>query len=367
MYIRDTYNAQLSIFNMRINQITFTRFIAAVSIVIFHYGQNVKPFKNDYVSFIFKQAYLGVSFFFVLSGFVMIIAYSNKVTINFINFIVNRLARIYPIYILAVIMIFINNGFLYIDPKQTFYNIIMIQSWVPKNALSINYPSWSLSVELFFYICFPFLFNYLYKKIQLTYLTIFIILFWIISIVLYNLTITEFNIIKFPIYNKEELRYVPLFHLNEFLIGNLAGIYFIKYLRDKTKNYGIAIIFSLIILILALKYPSKLSFENGLLSLLFASIIILISLSNDKITQFLSRKFFVFLGEISFGIYILQAPVWFIFNNKKMEQLFGLTSDKNFDLSFYIRFLILIILSTVVYFFFEKPIRNFIKEKLIKP
>ena len=78
-----------------------------------------------------------------------------------------------------------------------------------------------------------------------------------------------------------------------------------------------------------------------------------------------TKKPLVFLGEISFGVYILQAPVWFIFNDFKMEKWFGLDSNKNFDLSFYIRFFILLFLSAIVYLFFEKPIRNLIKEKLI--
>ena len=44
---------------MRIEQLTFTRFVAAISIVIFHYGKDVPPF--NYLSFLFQQANIGVS------------------------------------------------------------------------------------------------------------------------------------------------------------------------------------------------------------------------------------------------------------------------------------------------------------------
>jgi len=48
---------------MRIEQLTFTRFLAAISIVIYHYGKNIFPFNHEITSFIFRQANLGVSYF----------------------------------------------------------------------------------------------------------------------------------------------------------------------------------------------------------------------------------------------------------------------------------------------------------------
>ena len=59
---------------MRIEQLTFTRFLAATSIVIFHYGVKCYPFNNNEIAFIFKSADVGVSYFFILSGFVMLLA-----------------------------------------------------------------------------------------------------------------------------------------------------------------------------------------------------------------------------------------------------------------------------------------------------
>lgn len=88
---------------MRIEQLTFTRFIAAISIVIFHYGKESILFNNNLVGYVFKQANVGVSYFFILSGFVMIIAYHNKSEINFIEYFKNRFARIYPVYLLAIL------------------------------------------------------------------------------------------------------------------------------------------------------------------------------------------------------------------------------------------------------------------------
>jgi peptidoglycan/LPS O-acetylase OafA/YrhL len=60
---------------MRAEQITFTRFFAALSIVVFHFGKNISPFNESSIKILFLQAHIGVSYFFLLSGFIMILAY----------------------------------------------------------------------------------------------------------------------------------------------------------------------------------------------------------------------------------------------------------------------------------------------------
>ncbi len=344
---------------MRINQLTFTRFIAAILIVIFHFGKKTNIFHNDYTSFIFTQANVGVSYFFVLSGFVMIIAYGEQSNINFWNYIKNRFARIYPVYLLAIILLTAIKSFNDINKFDLILNLLMLQSWVPGKALSINYTGWSLSVELFFYIMFPILLNSLYSKKSLKKITIWIILFFVISQILYHLIIN--GVLELTYYKIRDIYYFPLMHFNEFLIGNLTGLFFIKRLKNNQRNYKFLILFTIFILILLLRFPTIFNYHNGFLSIIYAPMIILISLSNDKFTKFISRKFFIFLGEISFGIYILQVPIWVILSDYRMDKYLGLNKEHDFTTSFLIRTLILILVSALSYLFFEKPIRNKIK------
>ena len=63
---------------MRLEQLTFTRFLAAIAVVTFHYGRGSVLMDNETLGLFFHQALYGVSYFFILSGFVMMIAYSNK-------------------------------------------------------------------------------------------------------------------------------------------------------------------------------------------------------------------------------------------------------------------------------------------------
>lgn len=345
---------------MRIEQLTFTRFIAAISIVIFHYGNSSYLFNNEYISFIFKQANVGVSYFFVLSGFVMIIAYGNRKKIKFIEYIKNRLARIYPVYLLAILLILVINLFRNINVVDLLLNLLMLQSWFPNKALTLNLPGWSLSVELFFYVTFPILLNHFYSKKSLKSISYWIILCWIISQILYYLMTNK--IVNLSYYSIRDIRYFPLLHFNEFLIGNLAGLYFIKKFKNKTNNFTIPILGTFILLIALLKFPTGLNYHNGFLSIVFAPMIILISLSNDKFTKLISKNIFIFLGEISFGIYILQVPVWLFFSDYRMDKYFGLNKENDFTESFMIRTIILITLSAFSYLYFEKPIRIKIKK-----
>ena len=345
---------------MRIEQLTFTRFIAAVSIVIFHFGKGSYLFNNKYVLFISQQANFGVSYFFILSGFVMIIANFYKENINVIDYYKNRLARVYPVYIVAIFLIIFANRFQSINISDLFLNTFMLQSWFPQKALTLNFPGWSLSVEMFFYISFPFLANKIYSKQKLKITAIWIISFWFISQIIFHLLATE--IFYIPNYSSLDIHYNPLAHFNEFLIGNLTGLFFIRNIKNTTRNNLFLIIILMFLLIFLLRFPLGFDFHNGLLALIFAPFILLISSTNDKITAIFSHKIFIFLGEISFGIYILQLPVWKFFSDFRMWRYFGLDPELNFTSSFFIRLFILILVSSLSYLYFEKPLRNLIKK-----
>lgn len=344
---------------MRIEQLTFTRFIAAVAIVIFHFGRDSQIFSNEYVSFIFNNANIGVSYFFVLSGFVMIIAYQNR-TVSFFNYLKNRFARIYPVYVLAIILMVVIQSFSSFNKEDLFLNLTMLQSWISGKAQTVNYPGWSLSVELFFYISFPFLLNYIYSKKNLKVISISVLLFWLLSQLLFHGIIN--GMITIPYYTIEDAFYHPILHINEFLIGNLAGLYFIKK-RDaiQKKNFLPLILVLFLGSLALLKFKIGLNFHNGFLAVVFVPIIYLLSRSNDIITKLISKKPFVFLGEISYSIYILQVPVWLFLSDYRMEKYFGFSKTSDVSASFFMRLFILIIFSSLCYLYFEKPLRKKIK------
>jgi peptidoglycan/LPS O-acetylase OafA/YrhL len=339
---------------MRVDQLTFTRFLAAIAIVIFHYGQNIFPFNIQWFSFIFKQSNILVSYFFLLSGFVMILAYNNKVKINYLEFYKNRFFRLYPLYFLSILIVFIFVSVKHFsfDYSTIFLNLLAVQSWFPEKATAFNTPGWSISVEFFFYLIFPILFNLTYKnKKKLKYwVLISFLIFLLTQLSLHYLMNTNFYG-GYPSPSFNLLFFHPLMHVNEFLIGNLAAILFLKF--DKSnRNLDLSIIFNFILIVITLKCVTIVNFHNGLLSFLFIPFIILLSNNNGFITKIFLKKPLVILGEISFGIYILQFPV-FSFSYLFFDKI-NLLND---TCRFYLAVFLLILIAYLSFIYIENPIR----------
>ncbi len=347
---------------MRIDQITFTRFIAAMAIVFFHFGKPLNIFSNHFIHTLLVQANIGVSYFFILSGFVMMIAYGSKPKIHPISYLQNRFARIYPIYLLAIILSVFYQYYVEKKPlvlTDILLNSLALQSWIPSKAMSVNFPGWSLSVEFLFYAVFPLIFNYLYIKFSLKKLVIPILLFWIFSQILFMWAInSDWQISEVPRETENFLFYFPLMHLNQFLLGNLAGLFFIIHLKNKANNYDWAIILLSVILVCALYFKlNEINYHNGLLAVFFVPFIILFSLNNGYITRLFSKKIFIYLGEISYGIYILQIPVFMM--TKYILLKIGISGDL---VIFIIGIMTLLIFSAISYQYIEIPLREKIKK-----
>ncbi len=342
---------------MRIDQITFTRFIAAVSIVVFHFGKNIFPFNLPSLSFLFEQANVGVSYFFLLSGFVMIIAYGNQEKVSPMKYYQNRFGRIYPIYFLAIVLWFVWH-IVAIQPMNylgILCDLFAVQSWVLNTALRFNLPGWSICVEILFYLLFPILFNSVYKRIQCKYIVIGSLLIWIVTQIFLNYrTSPLFNngISVFP----GHTMYHPLMHLNEFLLGNAAGLFFMQRLKNLKRNLDVPVLICLVGIVLALKYSFGLNYHDGLLAVFFIPLIVFMASNNGILTRIMEHKSLIFLGEASYGIYILQYPV-FMFANYALVFL-GLFNQTAI---FYISLAILIVVSSYSYKYIETPLREKIR------
>jgi peptidoglycan/LPS O-acetylase OafA/YrhL len=343
---------------MRLESITFTRFLAAISIVVIHYGRNIIPFRFECFSFLFGPSNIAVSYFFTLSGFVMIIAYGSKLKIDILNYYKNRLAKIYPVYLLAILslLIFYYMQNIEFDYNGMILNLIGIQSWIPGYPLSFNYPGWSLSVEFSFYAIFPIMYNYIYTKYDFNKIFISVLLFWILSQIAVHYLAYSGYINSFPSKQHDLTYYFPLMHLNEFLIGNIAGIIFIRKYKDFSKNTDWLILVTIIIFFIFLIFPSKLIFHNGLLVIVFIPLIILLSINDGIVKKVFSNNILVFLGEISYGIYILQFPV-----HKYSYYLFSKLNIYSHFYKFYLYLFILILISSISYKYIETPLRKYIK------
>lgn len=135
--------------------LTSLRFFAALLVLAHHAG-------------VFPPGYAGVTFFFILSGFILAFNYLDRLEHrgDLIAFARRRFARIYPSHFLTFIlaiplatMAAAQDGVGQIDNGKALANLLLMQSWFPDLAVyfSANAVSWSISNEAFFYALFPWL------------------------------------------------------------------------------------------------------------------------------------------------------------------------------------------------------------------
>lgn len=337
---------------MNISQLTFTRFLAAFMILLYHFAKHdVYPFNNIYIiNSLIRNGDFAVSFFFFLSGFVMIVANWKNDKIEKGTYYKNRFARIYPIYFISTVLFLLEWAVFKkeIDPANSIISLLMIQSWIPGKEIILNTPAWSLGVELFFYLLFPFLFI-LYKNYSYKFITAITILLFIGSQIILNLYLTPTN--------HDFLFYNPIFHLNTFIFGSWTAITYIKYkhyFEKKTDLIWVSVLTAMIVFVIMNK---QIIIHNGFLAVFFIPIILYMSGSEGRIVKFFRTKQLVFLGEISYSMYILQFPIFIPLNRYLTSR--GVDGSVNF----YVCLAFLMIVSIITYKLIEIPSRKFIRSK----
>lgn len=355
---------------MQTTQLTFTRFIAAFLIFLYHFY----PFNDSMRALGVEHLNLGVGYFYILSGFVMMIAYGNRDFIDRKEYWLNRVARIYPLHILTLILtvlVYIGSSINYLsyinfNVFSFIANALLIHSWFPSYSLSYNVPSWSISVEMFFYLSFPFIFNYFIKRFCFKVIFVSIIGFWMVSQFAMNWYYFSSSYGGYDTLDRYFLKYNPFLHFNAFLIGILFG-YLLNNrtkLNLKVKNYDLPILFLTLAIVVSIVFVRNLFLHNGLFAIPFAGVMLLLSLNSGRITKIFNNKHLIYLGEISFSFYLLQMPI-----SQVLKKIFSVMKINIDESLFFIVVLLVITLvcSHVVYKFIEVPMRDRIRKiKFVK-
>jgi len=150
-----------------LSQLTALRFVAAFAVLLSHLdflGEGSGRASGWLYETLLRQGYCGVSFFYILSGFILSHAYGDRLrqgTATLRSYMMSRIFRIAPLHWLMA-LIFI--GWLALagempGPGTILLNLGLMHAWVPDPSIhyALNGPSWSLSDELAFYAAFPWL------------------------------------------------------------------------------------------------------------------------------------------------------------------------------------------------------------------
>ena len=311
------------------NNLNGLRFIAALMVVISHLELNKSYFNlsNSFQS-VKELGRLGVSLFFVLSGFLITFLLVKEKEKNGLiaikNFYLRRIYRIWPLYYFIVILsllvlphfeIFhIPNLKLEIESPFQFVMVVLLFVFFLTNVLvSIKLipfatQTWSIGTEEQFYLIWPLLIN---KYNQLKPLFIGIIL-------LYNSLLLALNLGVIPSFKYLDLftSFIHAFQLDSLTIGALGAylLYCKSTIVQKITSLKVFVL-TLILIVVSIVFQINFSFlESTFFALLFI-IVILNLVNHPKLVSVLEHKSLLFLGKISYGLYMYhQIVIVFVLN-----------------------------------------------------
>ena len=334
----------------RIEALTGLRFFAAIYVVLFHlYLRDFAAKSKSLGAQFLSHGYLAVSFFFILSGFVLTWNYADRWSAeSYPRFLVARLARIYPVYLLAL---FIQIPFYAprLHPWPVIAVLCMIQSWttLPSQLPSAwNFPAWTLSIEWFFYLCFPLL---LFVVTKIKRRTTFIILIALVSLAVAGPQAAIGGRLSWF------TRHIPLpvMRLPEFLLGMLLARSMPR--AQPPSQLSINRTTSALLLITALLLTLNLHRFVLLVECTFAAILWLLTFRESHLKRWLESRPLVLLGGASYALYILQDPIHNWLDRWNAAYLHWPYMDQ---------FLfppLLVALSVIVFRYYEQPARRKIR------
>lgn len=296
-----------------------------------------------------REGYLAVSMFFILSGFVLTRSYGDTVwtRASLKRYAVARFARVYPVYLLSLLILepFIAGSTAPGKPWLIGNYLLLLQGWTGNIPVHWNTPAWSLSCEIFFYLCFPIFAVWLSRLSHKVAFAVAVAicflpaLLWIIGV---------------------PDSYKPLVHLADFAIGIVASR-----IHDSFSLHGRGywlyvpgIGLALALLVNPFYFPGVLDL-NGLLRPLIAVTLLGLAFEGGLLAKFLSARVCVYLGKASYSLYILHIPLLWTF--KRWWPFWFPTMSQTVCAICYVA--ICVAISALVYKYVEEPANGYLRRR----
>ncbi len=293
----------------RVNEIDLLRFLAALSVLFFHYtfrgyaegGMSLVSYPS-FAPFT-KYGYLGVQLFFMISGFVILMTASGG---SLRSFVVSRLVRLYPAFwacctiTFAAILVFGEPRFT-ASMDQYLTNMSMLSGFVGVPSIDGSY--WSLFVELKFYALVSVVLAI--RRIHQT--QIFLIIWLVSSIVLEMLPV-------------DKLRYFLLVDYSSYFIA--GAMYFLVWSKGLSltrvgvivSSWGLAIYQSVKNLPRLEEFYST-TMSHYVVVGIITSIFLVMFLVSIQRTGFIGRNRWLMAGVLTYPLYLLHQYVGFMVFN----------------------------------------------------
>ncbi len=351
--------------------LTGLRAFTATNIVFFHFWN---PAWFGPLAPLMDNGYVGVNFFFLLSGFILAYNYADRHAagqFNLRQFWQTRFSRLYPVYLLGLLISFpiLELEWRVRTHAQFFQGLaltsVMQQGWSPTLATFWNTPAWTLSCEVAFYLMFPLLLRVKWPR-ETRKLLLILALCWLAALVLplLYMWIRPDGLAPLNRYSNSywlrAVKLTPLPHLPSFTFGIALShlndrLQLSNHTRFRLAIIGLGSVFT--VMMQGQKVPFLLM-HNGLITPLFALSILGLA-GHHPITHFLRFPLFVAVGEASYCLYIIHFNLWrWIHHSGILVRLHLVRFDP------WISYLLLEIAALVAYRWIERPSRGWIQRLL---
>lgn len=337
------------------------RAIAVISVIIYHLNENW-----------LSGGFLGVDIFFVISGFLItgiIITEIQQNSFSLKQFYTRRIKRIYPAFItvMALVSFIASVIFIYNDFNKLRKTIELAIAFLSNFYLGLTQGYfdlsanenpvlhiWSLAVEEQYYLIFPLILILAYKKFREIK-----VLFIITLILFFILLATSFVSANFykEVLHQPNIYYLSNLRFPELLVGSLLAIYHNlsnKVQLSKQISNILAILSTLLLFSCLFLMNNDIAYIPGItliLPCIFTALIIHTTSQNNIVKLCLSNKAIVFIGKISYSLYLYH---WIF-----IALAYYITGEKQINnQSIAIVTVLTIIFSVLSYYLIEQPIRK---------
>ncbi|MFT4940005.1 MAG: peptidoglycan/LPS O-acetylase OafA/YrhL [Paraglaciecola sp.] len=346
--------------------LTGYRGIAALWVVAFHLTEHIQHYVPLWVAQFLQQGYLAVDFFFVLSGFVIALNYFERLANNFskaqlFDFMVKRIARIYPLHLLIwLAYLSIPLAYLIMDKDFSSVNrydfegyilgLVLLNNWGFLEGLVWNVPAWSISTEFGAYLLFPFLvLGFRLKKVWFVAFAAIIICCLSVFALYDHLAIPSIG---------ENIAKVGLWRcLLEFTMGTAIYLFYRQCSAIIEVWSGWIISFGVFFLLITVFFTDLADYIYAPLGM---AAILIGSLNRQAADSIFARGVLKWLGDISYSVYLSH---YFIKDWMKLTLLDeGVTPLWWIGLYFFVTLLV----SHLLFKYYEIPAKNWVLNKALK-
>lgn len=346
------------------------RGFAAVAVMVWHYSHFFNNYVGeidfidkynyplyDYFSWMYEGKFKPVELFWVLSGFVFMATYGEQ-KVSSRAYVVNRIARLYPLHFLTLILVCIlqifainiyGQWFIYDnnDPFHFFLNIFMASYWGFEKGNSFNGPIWSVSLEIVLYAVFLMYIKFFGgKKYVATYI------FLIFCGVNY--------------FFEDALKRISLCGI--FFFGGII-VYKAHIFIEKSYLKILVAMILVVVGLLGIKFGSVFQKQFGWLFVSTGIVLILSLTKLDEIYCIMARKIVGLkivdeIGKASYGIYLWHVPVQLLLVLLLKES--GLLGIYRLEWQFFVSYVVVVCLLAIFsYNYIERPMAFGIKKLLL--